>query len=208
MLDDNLFPSAESFLGPGGLYYEPTVPGYPAYDLAKAKQLVSQLGGLTFTFFGPNDPLSTETEEALRNQWQQAGMHVTVQPDSLIAQIAEFGKKGWQAALGEDGAFDPSVSAGLSFRFGSTAQFSGVHDPALDNMMAQAAATFDATQRAKIYANIAAYISSQWYAPFIVATAPVGVTAKGVYGPGLTSNIPVPSVVISPYWDQVWIGNK
>lgn len=207
-LYDNLFPSAESFLGPGGLYYEPTVPGYPAYDLAKAKQLVSQLGGLTFTFFGPNDPLSTETEEALRNQWQQAGMHVTVQPDSLIAQIAEFGKKGWQAALGEDGAFDPSVSAGLSFRFGSTAQFSGVHDPTLDTMMAQAAATFDAAQRAKIYANIAAYISSQWYAPFIVATAPVAVTAKGVYGPGLTSNIPVPSVVVSPYWDQVWIGNK
>jgi peptide/nickel transport system substrate-binding protein len=204
-LYDNMFPSAESFLGPGGLYYEPTVPGYPAYNLAKAKQLVSQLGGLTVTLFGPNDPVSTETEEALRDQWQQAGMHVTVQPDSLIAQIQEFGRKNWQAALGEDGAFDPSVSAGLSFRFGSTAQFSGVHDPVLDSMMAQAAATFNAAQRAKIYANIAEYITSQAYAPFIVATAPVAVTAKGVYGPGLTSDIPVPSVVISPYWDQVWI---
>jgi peptide/nickel transport system substrate-binding protein len=78
-------------------------------------------------------------------------------------------------------------------------------DPVLDSMMAQAAATFDAAQRARIYANIAAYITSQAYAPFIVATAPVAVTAKGVYGPGLTSDIPVPSVVISPYWDQVWI---
>ena len=204
-LYDNLFPSAESFLGPGGLYYQQNVPGYPAYDLAKAKQLVSQLGGLTFTLFGPNDPVSTETEEALRNQWQQAGMHVTVKPESLIAQIADFGKKGWQAAIGEDGAFDPSVSAGLSFRFGSTAQFSGVHDPALDNMMNQAAATFDAATRAKIYANIAQYIATQRYAPFIVATAPISVTAKGVYGPGLTSEIPVPSVVISPYWDQVWM---
>lgn len=207
-LYDNLFPLAKSFLGPGGLYYQPSVPGYPAYDLAKAKQLVSQLGGLTVTLFGPNDPVSTQTEEALRNQWQQAGMHVTVRPESLIAQIADFGKKGWQAAIGEDGAFDPSVSAGLSFRFGSTAQFSGVHDPVLDRMMNQAAATFDAAQRAKIYANIAVYISAQRYAPFIVATAPVSVTAKGVNGPGLTSQIPVPSVVVSPYWDQVWMAKS
>ena len=207
-LYDNLFPSAESFLGPGGLYYQQNVPGYPAYDLAKAKQLVSQLGGLTFTLFGPNDPVSTETEEALRNQWQEAGMHVTVKPESLLAQIADFGKKGWQGAIGEDGAFDPSVSAGLSFRFGSTAQFSGVHDKTLDGMMNQAAATFDASQRARIYANIAAYIATQRYAPFIVATAPVSVTAKGVNGPGLTTQIPVPSVVVSPYWDQVWIAKS
>ena len=207
-LYDNMFPPAESFLGPGGLYYEPTVPGYPGHDLAKAKQIVAQLGGLSVTLFGPNDPVSTETLEALRDQWQQAGMHVTIQPDSLIGQIQEFGRKNWQAALGEDGAFDPSVSAGLSFRFGSTAQFSGVHDPVLDSMMAQAAATFDAAQRARIYANIAQYITSQAYAPFLVATAPVAVTAKGVYGPGLTSDIPVPSVVVSPYWDQVWIVKK
>jgi len=39
-------------------------------------------------------------------------------------------------------------------------------------MMAQAAGTFDAAQRARIYANIAQYITSQAYAPFLVATAP------------------------------------
>jgi peptide/nickel transport system substrate-binding protein len=69
-------------------------------------------------------------------------------------------------------------------------------------MMAQAAGTFDAAQRARIHAEIAQYITSQAYAPFPVATAPVAVTAKGVYGPGLTSDIPVPSEVISPYWGQ------
>lgn len=84
--------------------------------------------------------------------------------------------------MGGNGAFDPSVSAGLSFRFGSTAQFSGVHDPVLDATMAQAAATFDGTQRASMYANIARYIASRAYAPFPVATAPVAVTAKGCTG--------------------------
>lgn len=205
-LFDNMFPVAESFLGPGGLFYQQSaVPGYLGYNLAKAKQLVSQLGGLTVTLFGPNDPVTTEVEEALRNQWQAAGMKVTVQPDSLDAQIQKFQTKTWQAAIGEDGAFDPAVSAGLSFRFGSTVEFSGVHDPALDHMMATGAATFDSAQRAQIYANIAQYIASQAYAPFLVATAPVAVTAKGVYGPGLTSQIPVPSVVVSPYWDEVWM---
>lgn len=208
-LYDGMFPVAESFLAPGGLYYPgPTVPGYLGYDLAKAKQLVSQLGGLTVTLFGPNDPVSTNVEEALRQQWEQAGMKVTIQPDSLDAQIQKFGSKNWQAALGEDGAFDPAVSAGLSFRFGSTSEFSGVHDPVLDQMMAQANATFNAAQRGQIYANIAQYIAKQAYAPFIVAAAPVSVTAKGVHGPGLSSQIPVPSVVISPYWDQVWIGKS
>jgi peptide/nickel transport system substrate-binding protein len=203
---DNMFPTAESFLGPGGLFYQPTVPGYPSYNLAKAKQIVSSLGGLSVSLFGPNDPVSTEILDALRIEWEQAGIHVTVSADSLDAQIQAFDGKHWQAALGEDGAFDPAVSAGLAFRFASTAQFSGVHDPVLDTMMAQAAATFNASQRAARYANIAKYIASQAYAPFLVTEAPVAVTAKGVYGPGLTSSIPVPSVVISPYWDEVWIG--
>lgn len=205
-LFDNMFPTAESFLGPGGLFYDPSVPGYPAYNLAKAKQLVSSLGGLTVSLFGPNDPVSTETLEALRVEWEQAGMHVTIHPYSLDGQIQAFGRKGWQAALGEDGAFDPAVSAGLAFRFESAAQFSGVHDPVLDAMMAQAAATFDNSKRAALYENIAKYIASQAYAPFLVALAPAAVTVKGVYGPGLTSAIPVPSVVISPYWDEIWMG--
>jgi hypothetical protein len=46
-------------------------------------------------------------------------------------------------------------------------------------MMAQAASAFDAAQRARIYAKIAQYITSQAYAPLLVATAPVAVTAKG-----------------------------
>jgi ABC-type transport system substrate-binding protein len=49
----------------------------------------------------------------------------------------------------------------------------------LDSMMAQAASAFDAAQRARIYAKIAQYITSQAYAPLLVATAPVAVTAKG-----------------------------
>jgi peptide/nickel transport system substrate-binding protein len=204
-LFDSMFPTAESFLGPGDLFYQKTVPGYPGYDLAKAKQIVSSLGGLNISLFGPNDPLSVETLEALDQMWAQAGIKVTIHPYSLEGQIQAFSKS-WQAALQSNGAYDPGISDGLPFRFLSTAEFSGVHDQALDTMMAQADAQLSASQRATDYANIAEYISSQAYAPFLVAVAPVSVVASDVHGPGLSTNIPIISTVISPYWDEAWIG--
>jgi peptide/nickel transport system substrate-binding protein len=205
-LFNSMFPVAESFLGPGGLFYQPTVPGYPAYDLAKAKQIVSQLGGLTITLFGPNDPVNANTVTALQAMWEQAGIHVTTQTYTLEGLIQKFQSKKWQAGLQSDGAFDPAAGVGLAFRFFSQAPYSGVHDPALDAMMAQAAATFDVNQRATLYANIAKYISSQAYSPFLIAVAPAAVAAKDVHGPGLTSGVPILAVALAPYWDEAWIG--
>jgi peptide/nickel transport system substrate-binding protein len=204
-LYNGMFPTSESFLGPGDLFYEQTVPGYLGYDLAKAKQIVSSLGGLDISLFGPSDPLNTEDLQAIAQMWGEAGIKVTVHPYALAGLIQAFNKP-WQAALQGNGAWDPGISDGLPFRFLSTAEFSGVHDKALDAMMATANKTLDPAQRATEYHNIAKYISDQAYAPFLVASAPVSVTAKDVHGPGLSTNIPVISTVIVPYWDQAWIG--
>jgi peptide/nickel transport system substrate-binding protein len=205
-LYNGMFPTAESFLGPGDLFYAKTIPGYPGYDLAKAKQLVSQLGGLTVSLFGPNDPLNTEALQALAQLWGQAGIKVSIHPYALSGQIQAFQKGGWQAALQSNGAYDPGTSSGLAFRFLSTAQYSGVHDKTLDAMMAQANGTLDAAKRASLYQGIAQYLSSQAYAPFLVAVAPVSVTRKEVHGPGLSTPTRVLSVVITPSWDEAWIG--
>lgn len=204
-LYNGMFPTSESFLGPGDLFYQKTVPGYLGYDLAKAKQIVSSLGGLDISLFGPNDPLNTEALQAIAQMWQQVGIKVTVHPYTLAGQIQAFSKS-WQAALQSNGAWDPGMFYGIPFRFLSVAPFSGVHDKTLDSMLAQADRTLDPAQRAADYHNIAKYISDQAYAPFLVASAPVSVTASNVHGPGLSTNIPVISTVIVPYWDQAWIG--
>jgi len=204
-LYNGMFPTSESFLGPGDLFYQPTVPGYIGYDLAKAKQLVSSLGGLTINLFGPSDPLNTETLQAVQQMWGQAGIKVTIHPYTLAGLIAAFGKP-WQAALQSNGAWDPGISDGLPFRFLSTAEFSGVHDKSLDAMMAQANKTLDPTQRAAEYHNIAKYISDNAYAPFLVASAPASIALKNVHGPGIDQNIPIISTVVVPYWDQAWVG--
>jgi peptide/nickel transport system substrate-binding protein len=201
-----MFPATQSFTGPGGLFYQPKVPGYRTYDLRRAKQLVSQLGGLKVDLMGGNDTLTNLTLQALQSQWQEAGIQTTIHPYDLTRLIQEFQGKSWQAALQTVGAFDPGVSTGLPFRFLSTAVYSGVHDPTLDRMMSQAAATFDVKQRAQLYAQIAKYLSDQAYAPFLFTVAPVSVVARGVRGPGLTTRLPIPSVALLPVWEEAWIG--
>jgi len=102
------------------------------------------------------------------------------------------------------GSYDPAVGVGVGFRFLSTSPFSGVHDPHLDALLNQAAATLNLAARCKIYDQAAEYISNMAYGPFYFAFAPANVVVKGVYGPGLTT--PLPSVVVTPTipWEDVY----
>lgn len=202
---DSLYPATQSFTGPGGLFYQPTVPGYRTYDPARAKQIVAQLGGLKVDLFGATDLVTSETLQALQSEWQQAGIQTTIHTYELPRTIQELQGRKWQAALQSNGAFDPGESSGIPFRFLSGAPYSGVQDPTLDNLIQQAGSTLDNNKRAQLYAGIAKYISDQAYAPFLFAVAPAAVARKGVHGPGLTTRIPMDSVALLPVWDQVWI---
>jgi peptide/nickel transport system substrate-binding protein len=202
----NLFAATQSFTGPAGLFFQAKVPGYRTHDLAKAKQLVTQLGGLTVDLFAGNDNISTTTLQALQTQWAQAGIQTTIRPDpDLTRIIQEFTGKKWQAALQLVGAYDPAVGAGLPFRYLSTAVYSGVHDPTLDQMMDEAASSTDKGTRGQRYADIAKYISDQAYSPFLFGAVTGAVALKSVHGPGLTSSIPLPGGFPAPAWDEAWI---
>jgi ABC-type transport system substrate-binding protein len=207
-LFDGLYPATQSFTGPGGLFYEPQVPGYRTYDLAKAKQIVAQLGGLKVDLFGGTDRVTSDTLQVLQSEWQLAGIQTTIHSYELPRTIQELEGKKWQAALQSNGAFDPGVSSGIPFRFASTAPYSGVHDPTLDHMIDQAAATLDEKTRGQLYGDIAKYISDQAYAPFLLAVAPAAVARNGVHGPGITTKIPLASVSLLPDWDEVWVENQ
>jgi len=205
-LFENLFTATQSFTGPAGLFYTPKVPGYRTYNLAKAKQLVSQLGGLTVDLFAGNDTISTTLLQALQTQWSQAGIQTTIRADpDLTRIIQEFTGKKWQAGLQLVGAYDPAVGAGLPFRFLSTAIYSGVHDTTLDQMMDTAASSTDKSKRAQQYADIAKYISDHAYSPFLFGAVTGATALKSVHGPGLTSSVPLAGGFPAPYWDEAWI---
>jgi peptide/nickel transport system substrate-binding protein len=200
---DNMYENTQGFTGPGGLFYEPKVPGYRTYDLAKAKALVKELGGLTIDLGTINVLVAKQTIQALQSQWAQAGIKATIHSYDLPGLIQAFQSKKWQAMLQTAGSYDPAQGVGVAFRMFSQSPFSGIKDPKLDTMLNEASGTLDQGARKELYGELAQYISDQAYGPFYFAFAPANVAVKGVSGPGLTTAMP--AVVVNPdvFWDEV-----
>jgi peptide/nickel transport system substrate-binding protein len=197
-------PVSESFTSPTDLFYEPKVPGYRTYDLAKAKALVRSLGGLSFTLLtgaGSNQPIS----EGLQAMYQAAGMKVDIVVVTLSQLIQDFQSHHWQAALQGAGGFDPASSFGLTFRYGCHAPFSGVCNPTLDALMAEASTVVAPAARAAIYHKIALIVSEQAYDPFLFPAATFNIAARGVSGPGLTTTLPVFGFGPEVLWQDVQV---
>jgi ABC-type transport system substrate-binding protein len=199
----NLYPEVQGFTGPGGLCYSPTVPGYRGYDLAKAKALVKQVGGINVDLGTINILVAKETTEALQTEWAKAGIKTTLHAYDLATLIRTFTSKKWQAMIQTAGAYDPAAGVGVGFRFSSMSPFTGVHDPKLDAMINAGAAGLDMTSRCKIYDQIAKYISDKAYGPFYFAFAPANISAKGVTGPGISSPLPTVAVVPTIPYEEV-----
>ena len=94
----------QSFTAQAGLFYDPVVPGYIGYDLAKAKALVQAVGGINITLDTITSPVAQALDEALQTQWQAAGMKVTLHNYDLTGLIAIFQSHKWQAFLQTAGA--------------------------------------------------------------------------------------------------------
>jgi peptide/nickel transport system substrate-binding protein len=95
----NQYPIAQGFTGPGGICNQPKVPGYPGYDLAKAKALVKQLGGLTVSLGTIQNLVAQQTTEALQTEWAAAGIKATIHTYPLAALIAQFTSGKWRRFL-------------------------------------------------------------------------------------------------------------
>jgi peptide/nickel transport system substrate-binding protein len=191
----NHYSLAESPTGPAGLFYEPTVPGYRTYNLAKAKALVKQLGGLTVQLGTINLLLANETDEALQAEWKQAGINTTLSSYNLTSLIGQFRSGNWQAMLQTAGDYDPALGVGVGFRFGSTSPFSGVHDPKLDSYLNAATSTINTAQRAADYKQAFKYMSDRAYAVFMFNVPIYNISTKTVTGfnppPGVGGVFPV-----------------
>lgn len=207
---DNSCPLAESFTGPGGLFYMPKLPHYRTYDLAKAKAIVQRLGGLSFTlFYTANTAISTATATALQTMFEQAGMKVALQSSSgLPAYVQEFVSGKWQAVPAGIGSWDPAGGIGVAFDLQSHSPFSGVHDPKVDTLIAKAAAYQQTANRAKYYRQLAQYLNQQAYVPFICSPSAWDIAKKGVEGPGLTTVTPAFDSGSTVLWQDVSMGNR
>jgi peptide/nickel transport system substrate-binding protein len=197
------YPVSQSFTAPGGLFHHDTVPDYRTYDLAKARQAVKQAGGLSVTLGTLRSFVANQVITALQTQWKAAGIDVKVESYDLGTLIGHFQKGSWQAMLQTAGSYDPDAGTGLRFRFATDSVFSGVSDARLDQLVGDAAGTFDVQQRDILYQSLARYISDKAYAPFLVAQEPAQISRR-IYGPGLTTKIPATMINTAVLWQDVW----
>jgi peptide/nickel transport system substrate-binding protein len=202
------YPLSQTFTASGGLFHHATIPGYRTYDLEKAKAIVAELGGLTVDLGTLKAYVADQVNTALQSQWEAAGIKTTIHSEQLNGLVQNFNGGKWQAMLQTAGAWDPAVGVGVGFRFNSTSPFSGISDPAIDQLLQKGAEVVDPEERDKIYLAAGQRISDEAYAPYILAFAPASVVTTNVHGPGLTTKIP--PVVVNPgiIWDEVWMSKS
>jgi peptide/nickel transport system substrate-binding protein len=171
----------ESPTGSGDLFYEPQVPGYRTYNLDKAKALVKQLGGLSFSLVDVESPVSDPLMEALQAEYEQAGMTVTLGLDSLTTIVGLYNTNSWEISLEGGGEVDPALGVGgLGTRFDGF--LGNVKDTTLNALIAKSTAVISDAARAPLYRQIFKRISDQAYGPYLYVT-PFGlIAAKSVRG--------------------------
>lgn len=185
------------------------MPGYPTYDLAKAKALVHQLGGLSFTMNVGTTGTLAVLGEVLQDMFKAAGMNVTLKTDpDLEAAIQDYNTHKWQIFPASIGAWDPADAIGVAFRLSSKAVFTGVFDPKVDDLINRGVSAPTQADRARAYGSLASYLAKEAYTPFICSGSTWDIAAKGVSGFGLTTDIPGGDVGPQILWEDVSVNNK
>jgi peptide/nickel transport system substrate-binding protein len=189
-------------VGPGSSFYEKTVPGYPAFNLAKAKALVKQLGGLSFTFITLNDPFDSSVAEALQSEWEQAGIHMTINATLLTTEVADFESGSWQALPGAAGGPDPDAGVqAITSRFGSNGTFTCCHFGALDTLINASVTTANTAARAKVFDQIFHYIATNALSVPLYAESYAVLSNHDVSG--LTANVGGSSMGVAVPWENI-----
>jgi peptide/nickel transport system substrate-binding protein len=185
---------------PGNPFYQPTVPGYRTLDLAKAKALVTQLGGLSVDLGTPNGA-AQELSVALQSEWAAAGIKVnlTVFP-SIVPLLDAYKANTWQALSQGAGGINPANGTGGSYwRYYSTGPFTGIKDPKLDALINAAAATTSTAKQVSIYKQIDKYLSDNALLPFLYLAPLHNLASKSAQGPGVSTPLEFPK------WQDVWL---
>jgi len=196
----NVFPLIQGWTSPYMLFYQKSVPNYPAYNLAKAKSLVKQLGGLSFTVIVNDTPIAVEQADALIGQWKEAGITATISEQTIPAQTQDLARNDWQMMSAGWAGCDVDPGDCAPINFSSTGLFTPTHDPALDHLINQAAGSPSSDVRKGFYDQINEYLNSHFYFTWLWAQPTLMVARSNVEG------LPSSVGLDGPFnWESVWI---
>ncbi len=158
----------QSFTGPGGLFYDPRVPSYRSYDLAKAKALVEQLGRLSFTTNYLESGLGTEGATLVQTMLKAAGMSVKMSGwANLEAAIAGFNTRKWQVNLCDIGDHDPAGDAALNLFLQGHGSLSGTDDLIVNWCITKGESSPNPSVWATACKDLAGYLNEDPLMPFV-----------------------------------------
>jgi peptide/nickel transport system substrate-binding protein len=195
-LYDNLYTPVESFAAPGMRFYRKTVPGFDAYDIAKASRLWQSIGAPQFDLDTSDTLFYVQESDALVQQWAAAGIKANVVIDTLPDKLDKESTNDWSAVTASWGSNDPGVA--LPIYFASDGMFSGTRDPVLDGLMNQGAQFVNPASRDKTYLKIDERLVSQAEAVFEYARPVLQVASAKLQG--IT-----PATDDLVQWQDVWL---
>ena len=158
---------------PPGHPYDPgKVNGYPSYNLAKAKALVKEIGGLSFTLEVANRPDDVRTAQALVSQWKAAGINATISQVDSPTLVTDSNNHKFEAILYRwRGSFDPAGNTDQFFNSAfatpnaPSTNTTLTSDPAVDKALAEGDATLDPAARKDAYKKLDEALAA--YAPYL-----------------------------------------
>ncbi len=153
--------------------------GYPAFDMAKAKELVAQYEAETgaefaFTYLTVDDPTNLRNHQYLANLYEEAGMDVTVQGMAQINLIAQSATGNYQVSAFRNFGFpDPDTDAVFwepnSIReSGASLNFPRFDDPVVQEAIEEARASTNDEDRDAAYQKVSAAFGQE--VPYIWLT--------------------------------------
>jgi peptide/nickel transport system substrate-binding protein len=159
VIGDNINPYTNSPFVEGTPYYKPDVP-YPKYNLSKAIAAVENfkrstgLAELSFVLGTTPSPSNNQTAQMLQNQWQKAGINVTIdnsiEQNTLIdnALLGNYDAYIWR----QFAAVHPDLN--YIFWYNDGLNFSRNNDPLIDSALDDARSNPNLEVQAKDYQTV------------------------------------------------------
>ncbi len=125
------------------------------HDVAAAKKLVAQTGVKTpipVTLLVTANASSERLGQVIQAMAKEAGFDVTVQPQEFVTSLTEARSGKFDTIqVGWSGRVDPDGNTNDLITSGGSNNYSGLHDPIIDNSIKQAAAAMDPKERTALY---------------------------------------------------------
>ena len=139
-----------------GLAPHDRVDGYPKFDPARAKKLLSDYGKpVRVRMSVTNSPLNLLTAQAIQQMWKKVGIEAEIVPFEQTALIRAANARDYQVMLYRwQGGVDPDRNVYIFFHSKGSANRTGFNHPEMDRLLEAGRSTMDPARRLEAYTAI------------------------------------------------------